>query len=280
MIDLTPQKVIATAESLGIPEDTLQPNLASILGTDDVSVLDIASAYSTFSNNGTHIEPTSILSVQTPDGTRRDPPAPKRRQALAPDQAAKVVHALRSVVETKGGDPKPTGAAAHFGRPAAGKTGTTNDNVDAWFVGFTPRLTAAVWMGYPGAPGEPRKAMDNVHGGEISGGKLPAETWKRFMERVANIDVGDFPKPKGDVLAGRHAHPELHTTTTPPPPPTTQAPPPTPPTTDRGHTPPTRPNPTWPTWTWPTTSRPGNGGPKPPSTPVPPTRPDDPNEDD
>jgi penicillin-binding protein 1A len=270
MIDLTPQKVIATAESLGVTPGLLQPNLASILGTDDVSVLDIASAYSTFSNNGTHIEPTSILSVQLPDGTKRDPEPAERRQALSPDQAAKVVHALKSVVDPKGTNPKATGAAANFGRPAAGKTGTTNDNVDAWFVGFTPRLTAAVWMGYVGAPGQPRKTMENVHGGEISGGKLPAETWKRFMEKVANEDVGDFPKPKGDVLAGRQMHPELHTTTTPPPPPTTQAPPPPPPTTDR-------PDWTWPKPTWPPpTDRPGNGGgggPRPPSTPGTPSTP-------
>jgi len=253
MMDLGPDKVIKTAKSLGITSE-MQPYPSIVLGTGSVSVLDMASAYSTFQNNGTHIEPTSIVHVELADGTAPAPPEARRSQVLSPEQCAKVVYALQKVTE-KGG----TGAAANFGRPAAGKTGTTQDNKDAWFVGFTPRLTAAVWMGY-----EIPKEMVEVHGQSVQGGNLPSQVWKKFMMAVANTDVGPFPKPKGDVASGRLMHPELNTTTTQAPPPT----PPPPPSTDRPRPDPTWPRPTWPKPTWPTTTeRPGNGNPKPPTTP-------------
>jgi membrane peptidoglycan carboxypeptidase len=252
MMDLGPDKVVKTANDLGITAD-LPKYPSVVLGTGSVSVLDMASAYSTFQNNGTHIEPTSIVRVELSDGTDRTPPDAVRSQALSADQCAKVVYALQKVTE-KGG----TGAAANFGRPMAGKTGTTQDNKDAWFVGFTPKLTAAVWMGYA-VP----KEMVQVHGQSVQGGNLPSQVWKKFMMAVADIDVGTFPKPKGDVGAGQLLHPELNTTTTQAPPPTNE--PPTTPSTNRP-----RPNPTWPRPTWPTTTdRPGNG--KPPTTPSTPT---------
>jgi hypothetical protein len=116
-------------------------------------------------------------------------------------------------------------------------------------------------MGY-----EIPKEMVQVHGQSVQGGNLPSQVWKKFMQAVADVDVGGFPKPKGDIAAGRPVHPELNTTTTQPPPSTTQPAP----TTDR-----TRPDPTWPTWP-PTTDRPGNGRPpKPPTTPSLPTLPGD-----
>jgi hypothetical protein len=105
--------------------------------------------------------------------------------------------------------------------------------------------------------------MTDVRGGEITGGKLPAEAWKRFMKAVADVDVGGFPKPK-NVGAGEQLHPELNTTTTTAPPTTRQ--PPSTPSTDRP-----RPDPTWPKPTWPTTTERGNGGGRPPTSPSTPT---------
>ena len=95
--------------------------------------------------------------------------APDRAQVLTADQTAKVNYCLGRVVESG------TGEAAKIGRPQAGKTGTTQNNADAWFVGYTPKLTAAVWMGRP----NDNQPMGAVHGIEaVQGGTLPAQMWK------------------------------------------------------------------------------------------------------
>jgi penicillin-binding protein 1A len=124
-----------------------------------------------------------------------------------------------------------TGEAARIDRPQAGKTGTTQNNADAWFVGYTPKLTAAVWMGRP----NDNQPMGAVHGIEaVQGGTLPAQMWKRFMlSAVADIDTGEFTPPVTDVESGTDMNPDLRTTLPPP----TTAPPATepekPPTTDK-----------------------------------------------
>jgi penicillin-binding protein 1A len=156
--------------------------------------------------------------------------APDRTQVLTADEAAKVNYCLGRVVESG------TGEAAKIGRPQAGKTGTTTGNADAWFVGYTPKLTAAVWMGRP----NDNQSMGNVHGiAAVQGGTIPAEMWKRFMQSgVANIDTGSFRPPATDVKSGRDINPELRTTLPPP----TTAPPKTepekPPTTEKKKKPP------------------------------------------
>src|SRR5690606_16712752 len=102
-------------------------------------------------------------------------------------------HALRGVIE--GG----TGTAADIGRPAAGKTGTTQDNVDAWFAGYVPGYASVVWMGYPDpAP------MDDVQGRSVTGGSFPAQIWSQFMA-VAGEDreAADLPAPPDSLLRPR-----------------------------------------------------------------------------
>jgi membrane peptidoglycan carboxypeptidase len=216
MLRLGVDKVDDMAYDLGISQSAdlpLQP--AVVLGAGEVSVLDMASAYSTFANQGVRITPRTVVRVERADGTVVDDFAPQRAQVLTADQAAKVNYALGRVVESGPGE------AAQIGRPQAGKTGTTQNNADAWFVGYTPKLTAAVWMGRP----EGNASMGAVHGIEaVQGGTLPAQMWKRFMEvAVANIDTGSFPPlPPSDVLeAGTDLNPQLRTTL---PPPTTAPP--------------------------------------------------------
>jgi penicillin-binding protein 1A len=86
-----------------------------------------------------------------------------------------------------------TGTRAGFGRPTAGKTGTTDKHADAWFVGYTPDLSTAVWMGYQGG----EIPMENVHGIAVSGGSFPAEIWRLYMERTIGLRAArDFPEPK------------------------------------------------------------------------------------
>ena len=85
-----------------------------------------------------------------------------------------------------------TGTAAYFGRPAAGKTGTTDEHADAWFCGYLPNLEATVWVGYP--KGE--IPMDDVHGISVAGGTFPAQIWHLFMESaVGKQKPRDFPPP-------------------------------------------------------------------------------------
>ena len=114
---------------------------------EEVSPLDLASAYLTFANDGTRVEPYAIVRIEDGDGNvlwEPDRPEPEEG-AVEPDVARAVTEALRGVIESG------TGTAADIGRPAAGKTGTTQDNVDAWFAGYVPGYAAVVWMGHPAA---------------------------------------------------------------------------------------------------------------------------------
>lgn len=145
------------------------PSIA--LGSEEVSVLDMAAAYATLANHGTAIEPTTIESLQLADGAVLKPEQREQPNVLSPTNAFLLSKAMEQVI-TRG-----TGTAASIGRPAAGKTGTTNDYADAWFVGYTPQLVTAVWVGYP----EGRRPMTNVHGLRVSGGTFPALIWRNFM---------------------------------------------------------------------------------------------------
>ncbi|QXC59849.1 transglycosylase domain-containing protein [Aquihabitans sp. G128] len=182
MLRLGPQKVLQMAHDMGVTAD-LKPYCSLVLGGGEVSVLDMAAGYSTLANNGVSKSPIVVTRVEFPDG-RVVRYAPDTKEVLTPDQAGRVTYALQQVVA--GG----TGADANFGHAAAGKTGTTQSNVDGWFVGYTPKLTAAVWMGYPNES----KPMNDVHGIKVQGGTFPARMWKTFMETVtANTDTGVFP---------------------------------------------------------------------------------------
>jgi len=233
MVDLGPDKVVAMAHDLGVTAPLEDPVPSYVLGSGDVSVLDMAAGYSTFANEGTRITPRAILRVDRADGSLVDDFAPQRTPVLTAGQAAKVTYCLQRVVRYG------TGRAAAIGRDQAGKTGTTQENKDAWFAGYTPRLTAVSWMGYL----TPR-AMDDVHGRTVQGGNFPAEIWRRFMERAtAGVDTGTFPPAPADLTEGRDLNPGLspdipsrrrsgssrsrsRTTSPPPAAPTSSTPPP------------------------------------------------------
>jgi penicillin-binding protein 1A len=192
-LDLGPESIVKIAHAMGV-RSPLKPVASIGLGSNDVSVLDMASAYATLAAGGVYYEPMAIRKVVFPNGeedtsTGWGKAKPKR---VIPDGVAyQVTRILEQNVRSG------TGTRAYFGRPAAGKTGTTDDHTDAWFVGYTPQLATAVWVGYPNATIE----MTNVHGISVSGGSFPAMIWNLFMSRVlAYAPVLEWQLPKEQVV--------------------------------------------------------------------------------
>jgi penicillin-binding protein 1A len=252
-LDLGPEKVAAMANRLGIrsslktKEGIYVPSMG--LGSIGVSPLDQASAYATLAAGGIYSQPMAIRKVVLSDGTD-DKDAGwghlKRKRVIADWVAAEVTKVLEMNIQSG------TGVGANIGRPAGGKTGTTENHADAWFCGITPSLTAAVWVGYPQA----EIPMTNVHGISVAGGTFPATIWKLFMDSaIGPTPVREFPESRSEpvwhTFTGQYAHqgvpppssyqpPAAPTTTTtqtraqppssqnPPPPPAEPVPPPPP----------------------------------------------------
>ncbi|MFL6206040.1 MAG: transglycosylase domain-containing protein [Acidimicrobiales bacterium] len=218
MLEVGAGNVASLANKLGVSAKL--PVVDSlVLGSGDVSPLDMAVGYSTFANRGVHNDPVLVAKVEQVDEDGRvrvlQQAVPTGKRVLSEEQADLVTYCLQEVV--KGG----TGSSASFGKPAAGKTGTTQDNKDAWFVGYTPKLTAAVWVGYahPRPDGtvptmdedSPVSRSRGLHG--VTGGSLPAAIWKRFMVAATEgKDMGTFVRPTS--FPGRILHEDLEQTTT------------------------------------------------------------------
>jgi penicillin-binding protein 1A len=182
MVDVGPKNVADLATQMGITSP-LKAVPALTLGTSEVSVLDMASGYSTLADNGEHIKPTVVTKVTDAKGNVLYENKVIRKRVLDAKDVAKVNYILNQVVE--GG----TGTGARIGQPSAGKTGTTENNRDAWFVGFTCKLTTAVWVGYPDGT-----FMKSVHGISVTGGSFPATIWKKYMT-VATKGTSSCPFP-------------------------------------------------------------------------------------
>lgn len=189
MIDVGPDNAAALARRMGITGN-LPEVVSLVLGTADVSVLDMATAFSTFANNGEHVDPVVVTKVTDAQGTVLYEAPGERDRVLAENVAKQVNWTLSQVVESG------TGTSAKIGMPAAGKTGTTDDYRDAWFAGYTCHMTAAVWMGYPGPD---VRYMKSVHGRSVTGGSFPAEIWRKFMGEAMKgyTACPPFEKPAG-----------------------------------------------------------------------------------
>ena len=186
-------KVAAAAEAAGIPATTagLTKNLTFVLGTSSPHALDLAHAYSTFAAHGQEATPTTIAEVDGPDGTTLYQAQAQTQTAFDAPIADQVTYALTKVV-TDG-----TGSAAQaLGRPAAGKTGTTNDNKSAWFVGYTPQLSTAVMMVKDNANGQPVSLSGTGGLDTVTGGSFPAQIWTDYMTGALDgTPVVDFTDP-------------------------------------------------------------------------------------
>ncbi len=195
-VDLGLYNVADTAEAMGIttPVEPYPSTSIGGLGTG-VSVLDMASSYATFGGAGIYREPYAVEEVDRLDFGTKEQLYDHRvsgRRVLSGNQAAVANDILREVVE----DDEATGdhnLDEELGRPSAGKTGTTDDFVDAWYVGYTRRLSTAVWVGYP----EGRRPMVDVHGlEEVNGRTLPLDIWADYMQEVTSGATPlNFPEP-------------------------------------------------------------------------------------
>ena len=180
------ENIILTAKALGI-ESPLQ-NIPSIaLGTIELTPLEIGVAYSTIANSGIRPVPISIKDVIDKDGNVIEKKVLEMEQAASPQAAFVLTHLLKGVIDN--GTAMAVGQMG-FSRPAAGKTGTTSDYKDAWFVGYTPELLSLVWVGFD------QKDVINLSGSQAA---LPI--WTDFMKNaLGNTENSDFLPPQGIVF--------------------------------------------------------------------------------
>jgi membrane peptidoglycan carboxypeptidase len=193
------KQTMDTAHRLGIPEDVTcedHKDATLYLGTCDLKPVDEAASFATFAAKGKAAGWHLVTEVRDRKGKKTYTAKVDTSEALSEAKNADAVFAMRAVIESG------TARGANLGRPAAGKTGTTSDNTNAWFSGFVPQLSATVWMGYePVADNGSGKAgippLRNLHGyGEVTGGTLPAKIWRAFMTAaLEGVPVEDFPPP-------------------------------------------------------------------------------------
>jgi penicillin-binding protein 1A len=178
-------RVIQYAKRMGVTEP-LEANLSLALGSSVLSPLDQAAGFSTLANQGVHIRPSAIRTVTDPLGEMLlDERFPAQVEVVSAGTAYVVTSMLESVINEGTGYPN-----AVIGRPAAGKTGTTTSYRDAWFVGYTPDLVAAVWIGND----------DYTRMNESYGGNIPARIWARFMKAaLVGVPKHDFSFPADEV---------------------------------------------------------------------------------
>ena len=168
-------------------------NLSLALGgiSKGVTLMQMVTAYGVLANQGIRTEPFAVLRVVDKDGRILEENSPSKQIVLSDATAYVMTDMLRGVIE------RGTGRAANIGRPAAGKTGTTSDYTNAWFVGFTPELVTAVWIGND----EQKQPLAIPNYGYLGSAKA-AQIWGKMMRQaLANTPISDFPVPPGVVRA-------------------------------------------------------------------------------
>jgi penicillin-binding protein 1A len=170
--ELGASSVAATAKRMGIATN-IPPYDSITLGTTNCTPLEMASAYGTLAANGVHYKAQTITKVISPEGKVMYDGKPQGKQVISREVAYATTQVLQHVIWDG------TATSADIGRPAAGKTGTSENYRDAWFVGYTPQLVTAVWVGYL-----TERPMEDVHGERGFGGTLAAPIWADFMSTV------------------------------------------------------------------------------------------------
>lgn len=179
-------ETIHYVRKLGI-KSTMNPYLSLALGSSDVTLLELTAAYAVFANHGIKLGPVSILTITDTTGRVLYLNDTLPEQAIRPETAYLVTNLLKGVVEHGTG-----WKARELGRPVAGKTGTTNDYRDAWFIGYTPGLVTGVWVGYDD---------QSSIGPKETGARAALPIWLEFMKKAnANTEPEDFTVPEGIIF--------------------------------------------------------------------------------
>jgi len=174
---------VETAREMGI-DSPLAPDLSLALGSSGISLLELTSAYGVFASGGMKARPFGILTVEDPEGNILEAHQPYLERTVDEQTAYLMTQALMGVVEHGTG-----WRAKALGRPVAGKTGTTNNYVDAWFIGFTPNIVTGVWVGF-----DEYRTLGDVE----TGSRAAAPIWVKFMkEYILEHPVNAFPVPSG-----------------------------------------------------------------------------------
>lgn len=181
------RNVIERARALGI-ESELPENLSIALGSSAVTLMNLCQAYTAFARGGSYVKPRLVLSVKSAWGETLFTSQPEYVEAVSPQNAFLMASMLKEVINVGTG-----GAAKVLGRPLAGKTGTTNNEQDAWFIGFTPHLLSGVYVGY-----DQLQSM----GRENSGAHAALPIWLEYRKAIEDrYPPDDFPPPEGIVWA-------------------------------------------------------------------------------
>jgi penicillin-binding protein 1A len=197
--DVGVEKTMDLAKRLGDTRSVYDPDdhfLSVALGVVDASPLDMASAYGVWANRGMRANPTPVVRVVDHEGkTIEDNSKPTATRVMREELADTMNEVLQGPLSAGG-----TAGGRGIGRPAAGKTGTTDDNTNAWFVGYTPQLSTAVWMGH----NDGNHDLGTVKGvRSVTGGTWPARTWQAYMKRVldgAPVVQFNQPAPLTEVI--------------------------------------------------------------------------------
>ncbi|MBI3766521.1 MAG: hypothetical protein HY277_08490 [Ignavibacteriales bacterium] len=191
IMEIAPVKqVIQYAHRMGIKTE-LPPYESLAIGTGEVQPLEITAAYGVFPNEGVYVEPVSILKIEDKDGNIIEENQPTKREVLSKETAYLMTNMLEGNVNGGTGSRVRT----YYSKPAAGKTGTTQEYADAWFIGFTPQITAGAWVGFD------NKAI-HFTTSDGQGGRAAAPIWGRFMKYVYEdpsiaLPVQYFVQPDG-----------------------------------------------------------------------------------
>ena len=203
-------KVAEAARDLGITSPLSDDEPSMALGTKEVSPLEMASAYATFAADGIHHEARFVEKVEDREGKKIMDLRGGKGERVMSAQNARVMHMVLKQVVQRG-----TGTRARLAKhDAYGKTGTSQEYQNAWFVGYTPQLSTAVWMGAPVG----NVSMTNVGGIRVTGGSYPARIWNAFMTAaLQDVPRASFPSPNGRLIpAGRYIKDDKISTDPPP----------------------------------------------------------------
>lgn len=195
--EVGPERSVEMARDLGVVSTVVKPNPAIVLGANNATVQDMASVYATFANDGVYVPPALVTRIIGPDGAVIYQHSHEQRRAMSSANVREVAGALEGVIQ------RGTGTRAGIGRPAGGKTGSAQNNTDAWFTGFTQQLATAVWVGFaePRASANGSRQLVSMSPPNtrivVYGGTYPAQIWSRFMKGALE---GTAPTPLMDPL--------------------------------------------------------------------------------